>query len=304
MKFFQPLALMMAFALFGGCGDSTSSRSMVIPGEGTYAWLQANLDEQDNLQLAASVYDDGVKVDLVGGDVINASQGTQSIQLRGVSLRSGDYAGVIAAANDAEPVGFSIDYAPEQSRDDRWYPHDSLRVDPGAGALVGLQAQAMLPPRVEILAPASNTTVIGQATEFELAWEPAEAGDEMRLAGRVTCTGDGESLTYAVGYALGADDGSAVLLMSQFVAHDTLFELADALITSLVRILVEAMFDAFFMGLGDPEDQNPLPLVIERCDIDLVLLRERESEITEDFDNGLVIGSSSANLHIVYQRGE
>jgi len=304
MKFLPSFLLVLTFALYAGCGNSNGSTGPVVPSEGTYAWLQANLDEQNNLQLAATVYDDGVKVDLVGGDVISATQGAQSVQLKGVSLRSGDYAGVMSNSNEVDPIVFSIDYEPEQSRDDRWYPHDVLRVDPGAGALVGLQAQAMVPPRVSILTPAANTTVMGQLTAFELAWEPAGEGDEMRLAANVTCTGDGDPLTYAVGYSLGADDGAATLNMAQFVPNNSVLELADVLINSLARILVEAMFDTFFFGLLDPAFENPLPQVIEGCDLDLVLFRERQSEIIENFDNGLVIGSASAGLHIIYLRGE
>jgi hypothetical protein len=304
MKFHSTFLLVLMFALHAGCGDGSSSSAPVVPSEGTYAWLQANIDERDTLQLAASVYKDGEKADLVGGDVIHATQGAQAVRLKGVALRSGDYAGVISGANDAEQVVFSVDYEPEESRDDRWYPHDILRVDPGAGPLVGLQAAASIPPRVEILAPAANTTVTGRNSEFELAWTAAATDDEMRLAGYVTCHGNGSPLSYAVSYGLGADDGAETLSMLWFIPNESLLEFADVLITSLVRILVEAMFDALLFGLVDPDFDNVLPTEIDHCDIDLVLLRERETELAGDFDNGLVVGSSSASVQIVYQPGE
>lgn len=304
MKFRSAFLLVSAFALHAGCGDGGGSFTPAVPSEGTYAWLQANVDEAGRMQLAASVFNGGEKADLVGGDVIHATQGAQAVRLTGISLRSGDYAGVISNANDAEPVVFSVDYAPEESRDDRWYPHDILRVDPDAGPLVGLQAQAAVPPRIAILAPAANTTIVGRNSQFELAWVAAGAGDDMRLAGYVTCHGNGSPLSYAVSYQLGADDGAATLGMVQFIPDESLLELADVLITNLVRILVEAMFDAIFFGLLDPDFDNALPTEIDRCDIDLVLLRERETELAGDFDNGLVIGSSSARVHIFYQPGE
>lgn len=304
MKFHSAFLLVLTFALHAGCGDGSGSSEPAVPSEGTYAWLQANVDEAGSVQLAASVYNDGAQADLVGGDVIHATQGAQSVQLKGVSLRSGDYAGVISNAIDAEPVVFSVDYVPEESRDDRWYPHDILRVDPGAGPLVGLQAQVDLPPRVEILAPAANTQVVGRNSELELAWTAADAGDDMRLAGYVTCHGNGSPLSYAVSYPLGVDEGAVTLRMLQFVPDESLLELADALISDLVRILVEAMFDAIFFGLLDPDFDNVLPTEIDHCDIDLVLLRERETELAGDFDNGRVVGSSSAKVHIVYQPGE
>ena len=109
-------------------------------------------DTLEDTQVAAAVFIDGNPVNLVGGDVFEASTGTESTLL----LNKGYYEGSYSASLPNTSLSYifmEVVHVPIEARKERWYPVDLVNIDPGPGELVGTSATINFPPEIIITSP-------------------------------------------------------------------------------------------------------------------------------------------------------
>ena len=286
-----------------GCDVDSSNNIPPIPGTGLVMYAEANLHEsEDTAQIAAAVYRDGEPVGLIGGDVFEARTDTQRVLLKD----SGSYAGSYAAPlvlDVAQDVILNIVHEPVEAREDRWYPVDLLNIDPGPGELVGKSATVSFPPEVTITGPVSGEVYTSIDDNVDLSWVAIGAGDTMRVLSFVSCSDGIRNSSYGTVVEIADDDAVEAVPLNRFIFDVDKDSPAIKFISDAAQALLQELLEQLSAGNIDPDfvaknvEANPIS---SSCEIRLFLQRQRKGVFDASFDDGLVLGSRSAEVTVYY----
>lgn len=287
-----------------GCELDGSDNLPRVPDQGLFMYAEANRhQDEDKAQIVAAVFKDGAAVDLVGGDVFEARTTTERILLTDRGLVAGSYASLLPVDDSVQEVLLNIVHEPIEARADRWYPIDLINVDPGPGELVGKSSSVSFPPAVTITGPVESTVFTSINDVIDLSWVALGAGDSMRVLSAVKCTNGLSVSSYGTVVDIGDDDGYEAVGMDKFIydinaGSSTLQFLRDAALVLLQELLIQLS-----AGSIDPDfllkqaEANPIE---SACEIRLFLQRQRQGQFDVTFDDGTVIGATSAEVAVNY----
>jgi len=200
-------------------------------------------------------------------------------------------------------VAVSIVHEPTDAREGRWYPYDTIQIDPGPGELVGNSATATFPPPVIIATQLPAVAFTSITDIIDLTWIPAGEGDTMRVRTATTCDNGFNISTYGTEVLVGEDDGNESIAMNNFLfdaseQFPALIFLADIAVSMLQQVLNDlsgGRIDPNFFARKLPA--NPIE---SDCEIRLFLFRQRQGTFDTAFDSGSVIASTSSELTFYY----
>lgn len=295
--------LMVAFnlsACFQGESDSlrngvsSSGVSMEVWGNLPYGSSEA--------QVAASVYLDGSKKALVGGDVVKAYSESDETILRSIENLSGDYVSSLTVLNPMAGLEFEVDFDPEGAREDRWYPVDELLVDPGPGELVGYTSQLNFPAPILLNTPAQNTVYTSRSQDISLSWDVNISTEQMRMTAVRECHSGDRSVRWATSTIIdnSGDPGSYSRTISSLIPDTGLLTVALDALAQLSVIVVSAILESYTFGLIHPESISFDSFVIDYCDIDITLFREISGTLGPGVSGGNAIASTSETVHVIF----
>ena len=266
-------------------------------------YAEANLhDTVEDAQVAAAVFIDGKPVNLVGGDVFEASTGTESTLL----LNKGYYDGTYSASlpiTSLSDIFMQVVHAPIAAREDRWYPVDLVNIDPGPGELVGTSATISFPPEIIITSPTELVTLSSINDTIELTWVPVGMGDRMRALASVECSDGLTSSQYGVTAEVNDDDGYEVLSLINIIFDSRADTPILDFISGTALVLLQDLLNQLSAGNIDPDfvfkktEANPAE---SNCDIRFFVQRLREGVFDDAFDSGSVTGGRSTEIQVKY----
>ena len=298
-------AVLVLLGLSSGCEIDGSDNLAGVPDQGLFMYAEANRHEAlDAAQISAAVFKDGQPVDLVGGDVFEARTATARVLLKDRGLVRGSYATSLPIDDSVQDVLLNVVHEPIEAREDRWYPIDLVGVDPGPGELVGKSATVIFPPAVSITAPAADTTYTSINDVVNLGWAAVGAGDTMRVLAAVSCSDGLAAASYGAEVDIGADDGFEAIGMDSFIFDINAGSSTVKFVTDAALMLLQELLNQLSAGNIDPDFvlRNVIANPIESaCDIQLFLQRQRQGQFDLSFDDGNVVGSTSAEVLVKYQ---
>jgi hypothetical protein len=296
-------AISLAFVLTG-CDIDGSDNLPPVSDQGLVMYAEANRHEtEDSAQIAAAVFINGEPVSLVGGDVFEARTATDRVLLTKGGYYDGTYAESLPVDSSVpDVVYFNIVHEPVEARADRWYPVDMLNIDPGPGELVGKSAMVTFPQQVTINEPVANTEYTDINDAIDLSWEPGN-GDSMRVLAAIECTDGLATSSYGTVVDLAGDDGFETISMDQFIYDlDLGVPVLEAARQSALVMLQELLND-LSAGNIDPDfvfKQAKVNPIDSMCEIRLFLQRQLPGQFDVAFDDGTVVGSTSAEVTVIY----
>lgn len=296
--------------LLAGCEIDGSDNLPRVPDQGLFMLAEANRHEaEDEAQVAAAVFNDGVPVNLVGGDVFEARTATERVLLKTRGPFDGSYAAALPVDNGVEDVFLNVVHAPIEAREDRWYPVDLLGIDPGPGELVGKSATVSFPQPVTIIAPTADTVYTSITDAISLQWLPGD-GDDMRVLSAIECTDGLATSSYGtvvdkdVVAGLDTDSGGPVdIPLDQLIYDLSLGSSTIKFLSDTTLLLLQELLNQLSAGNIDPDfllkqrEANPIE---STCEIRLFLQRQRLGQFDVAFDDGTVIGSTSNEVNVLY----
>jgi len=291
--------------LLAGCEIDGGDNLPRVSDQGLVMYAEANRHEaEDTAQIAAAVFNDGETVALVGGDVFEARTVTERILLKTGGSFAGSYAASLPVDNSVQDIFFDIVHLPIEAREDRWYPIDLLNIDPGPGELVGKSATVTFPPPVSITAPLPDAVYTSINDVITLAWDLANPpGDAMRVLSAIECNDGLATSSYGTEVEIGADDGSAVISMDNFIYDLTAGSSTIKFLSDAALGLLQETLNQLSAGNIDPDflarqaGANPINSM---CEIRLFLQRQLQGRFDVTFDDGTVFGSTSAEVSVLY----
>jgi len=304
---YKPLALVPLCALLASCFTSTGSKDTLrnpISSTGISVGLQVNLSAgSGQANAVASIYKDGVRQPLVGGDFFQAASSIDEAVLKSLENLSGDYSGKIAISGVTDPITISTEYDPIKAREDRWYPVDQLLVDPGPNEdLVGYSETFNFPVPLQNLAIGS-AVYHSRLDSIVLTWN-ADNGDQMNTTSVVTCHGsDGSSYTFPKFYVLGNVDstGTATIPVGNIIPSASFVSLVATLEHELATIITAAVLNIYTYGLIDAGSIPISTFSLQSCDVDMTVYREIGFSLPSNVSGGYAISSTSDTVHFTYQ---
>jgi len=163
--------------MLAGCEIETDTNVSGVPATGRFAAVGANQHSgEDSVQVAIAIFDNGTAINLVGGDVVQASTTDDVVLLLESGFYMGSYAASLPNSASYDEIDFLMVHKPVEARQARWYPVDLLNIDPGPGELVGASATITLPPEPANMA-LSGSLFTSRNDSFVISWTPAGAGD-------------------------------------------------------------------------------------------------------------------------------
>ncbi len=301
----------LSVLVFSGCEIQGSDNLQRVPDQGLFMLADVNRHEaEDEAQVAAAVFNDGVPVNLTGGDVFEARTATERVLLLKPGPVAGSYAESLPVDNSVQDVFLNIVHEPVEARANRWYPIDLLNIDPGPGELVGKSATVSFPQPVTIQAPVADTVYTSITDVIDLQWIQGDnVDDDMRVLSAIECTDGLATSSYGTIVdkedipSLDFDDGVEPVSMDKFIfdlteGSDTLRFLSDAALA-----MVQELLNQLSAGNIDPDfllkQRNANPIE-STCEIRLFLQRQRPGQFDAAFDDGSVTGSTSSEVTILY----
>ena len=289
--------------LLAGCDVDGSNNLPRVPDTGLFIYAEANQHEmQDSAQVAAGVYRDGEPVGLIGGDIFEARTATQRVLLKGSGNYGGSYASLLPVDNSTQDVFFNVVHEPIEAREDRWYPVDIANIDPGPGELVGKSATVNFPPEVTITGPAAASIYTSINDVIDLSWVAIGEGDAMKLLSAVSCSDGLANASYGTMVELIDDDGLESIGLDKFI-FDTESDTVLTFIKDVSLVMLQELLNKLSANNIDPDflvkkvEANPIS---SSCEIRLFLQRQRTGQFDVTFDDGVVLGSRSAEVIINY----
>lgn len=302
--YLKTLYLSGLVAVLSACEFASTNNLKGVPDQGLFIYLEANRHQGSDIsQVAAAVFNDGEPIDLVGGDVFQAHTDTNNIILNASGFYTGSYANSLPVNDSDTEVTVTIIHEPIEAREGRWYPYDSIQIDPGPGELVGNSATATFPPPVVIATQLPATPFADISDIVNLQWVPAGEGDTMRVRTATTCDNGFNISTYGTEILVGDDDGNESIAMNNFLfdaSEDVpallfLADIAVGMLQQLLNDLSAGRADPNFFARNLPA--NPIE---SDCEIRLFLFRQRQGTFDTAFDSGSVIASTSSELTFYY----
>ncbi len=307
-----------ATALLASCFTGTGEKDELrgsIPSTGISLGLQVNLPAGSNEASAvASIYEDGVRQPLVGGDFFIATsvnQGDYAI-LKTLENLSGDYQGDLTVLDENDEVIIATEYDPQRAREDRWYPTDQLLVDPGPNAnLVGYSETFSFPERLQNLA-IDQDEYDSRSDDVVLTWD-AGAGEQMNSSAVVTCyDAEGDTFSYPIRNVLGQAPvdaaGTYTLQVRDIIPNESIINAVARIEEEVITILTAAILEIVTYGLVDSRNIPLASFEMTHCDVDLTVFREIAFDLPIDptpNDNssigGFAIASTSETVSFTYR---
>ena len=299
-------AAIFSFYMLAGCDIDSGNNLPPVSTTGLVMYAEANLHEsQDTAEIAAAVYRDGEPVGLIGGDVFEAQTGTQRVLLKDKGYYDGSYAASLVV-DVVQDVFLNVVHEPIEAREDRWYPIDIINIDPGPGELVGKSATVSFPPEVSITWPVSGTVYQSILDTVDLSWVAIGAGDTMRVLSLVSCSDGLASSSYSTVVELAdeADNaGLEAISLNKFIFDVNEGTAGIKFISDAAQALLQELLNKLSVGEIDPDfvarkvEANPIS---SDCEIRLFLQRQRKGVFDVSFDDGVVLGSRSAEVTVNY----
>lgn len=294
--------------LLAACMGSGSKDELRTPVSqtGISVGLQVNLAKgASEANAVASIYKDGERQPLVGGDFFMArsTAAPQGAVLKSIENLSGDYLGNLPVIDRTDIVTLSTEYDPERAREDRWYPVDELMVDPGPNAdLMGYTAEVAFPEVLEITS-GDDAVYNSQDDNIVLTWTPGN-GQQMNTNALVTCV-DASNRTYSFAQSVLLEnvDSNGAPNPGTLRVRDLIYntEGAMALLHELFSLVSMAVIQYQTFGVVNTPRLLPSSFQLNYCDVDLTLYRERGFDLPENIAGGFAIGSTSDSIHFRYQ---
>lgn len=289
-----------------GCFNGESGKDLLrepIATEGISMGLQVNLAKNASVaNTIASIYKDGKRQPLVGGDYFSAtasSTGEQSV-LRSIDNLEGDYLGTVGVSGLQDSVVVKTEYDAQVARQDRWYPTDQLLVDPGPDTtLVGYEQSFRFPDPVTL--SVAQTEFTDRSGSIDISWTPGN-GEQMLSNALVSCRNSGgEAYTYSRVYRHGADSaGSVSISMSELIPNQDIINVGVELVQQVYSLMSVAVSASYGFGILQAVDIPLSRFTIQSCDIDLTLYREIAVPKPANVSGGFAIASTSDSLKITY----
>lgn len=275
-------------ACFGGTGEQDSLRD-APSATGISLGLQVNLArDASTANAAATLFKDGVRQPLVGGDFFIARSSVDDAVLKSLENLSGDYSGRLGVAGDGDTVTLSTEYDPIRAREDRWYPVDQLQIDPGPNPdLVGYTTEVIFPAPLEITSP-RTATYTSRNDNIVLTWT-AGSSDQMTANAIVTCR-DASNKTYTFPRfnVLGSTQNSN----NPDGAGTYTLQVSD--IIPNTNIINAALLEYYTFGLISAQNIPLSTFQVESCDVQLTVFRENGyNDNLPDGVGGFIVGSTS-----------
>lgn len=292
--------------LLAGCyqGSSDSLREDVSS-TGVSVEIVGNLPSDSNsAQVAASVYFDGDRKALVGGDVVKAYSESDSAILRSLENLSGDYTAHVPIINTAAGIHVEVEHDPVGAREDRWYPVDELLVNPGPGPLVGYNVDLAFPdPIVRDTVPANGTVFNNRSDTIDLIWAPVVSDPEQqtRIVAVQECFSAERSVKWAVVSVDSGDPGSYSTTVGALIPSTGAI---NATINGLARIavlVVGELLEEYTFGLVNAGNISFDSFEVEYCDITITVFREIPGTLGPGISGGYAIASTSETFHLVFE---
>jgi len=308
MKLLNYSLCVLAAIVITACDIEVDNSLPGVPATGFFAAVGANQHaDEEEVQVAAAVFDDGVPINLVGGDAFEAATSAESVLLLKRGFYVGTYTANLPNATNLSDITISIVHDNLAVTESRWYPTELFNIDPGPGELVGGSATITLPPVPVITAPQENTVFTSISDTFDLGWVGLMAGDEMKVRSAVTCDNGTKTETYGTvaNLADNSDDGIETIGIDQFIFDIT----ADIppefeFIIGEARALLQELLEKLSAGTVNQDffDQVfPINPIKNNCEIRLFLFRERPGSFASASTDGTIFGSRSAEVTILYQ---
>lgn len=291
--------------LINACDLEINNNIPDVPPEGRFAVVAANQHKGiTNVQVAIAIFDNADPVNLVGGDVVQASTANDSILLLDDGFYKGSYVASLPNTLNFNQINFLMVHEPLAARQDRWYPIDLLNIDPGEGEFVGASAAITLPPEPLNLS-ADNTTFSSINDSFTLSWDLEGAGDVMNIRSAVSCTNGTATSTYGTQAVIAddSDDGSESIGLDQFIYDIESDNQTIQFLLAEARALLQELLTKLSNGATDEDffanlvTINPIN---NSCEIRLFLFRERVASFNSTSTNGRVSGYRSSDITLFY----
>ncbi len=300
------VAVFLAFTLTG-CEIDSGDNLPPVSDQGLVMYAEANRHEAEvSAQVAAAVFDDGESVSLVGGDVFEARTATDRVLLMKEGFYDGTYAESLPLPvdNSVLEVFFNVVHEPIEARSNRWYPVDILNIDPGPGELVGKSAMIRFPRQVTIYEPVADTEYTDIDDVIDFIWEPGN-GDNMRVLAAIECDDGLATSSYGAVVDIADDNqGAASIGMNQFIYDLNLGVPEIEAAREAALVMLQELLNDLSAGNIDPDfvfkkaKANPIE---STCEIRLFLQRQLNGTFDTAFDSGTVLGSTSAEVTVLYR---
>jgi len=299
------LSALAVVLLLSACDIEINNNIPDVPPEGRFAVVGANQHKDImNVQVGTAIFDDGDPVNLVGGDVVQASTTDDSILLLEDGFYKGSYVASLPNTLNFNQVNFLMVHEPLLARQDRWYPVDLLNIDPGEGEFVGASATINLPPEpLNISASSSNFNSINDS--FLLSWDPAGAGDIMKIRSAISCTNGTATNKYGTEAVIvdNSDDGSENVNLDQFIYDINSENQTIKFLLAEARAMLQELLTKLSNGAADEDffaNLVPVNPVENSCEIRLFLFRQRDGSFDSTSTNGRIFGSRSSDITLFY----
>ena len=308
MKHFTHLPLLLSTVILSACDFEVDNNLPGVPAEGFYAVVGANQHtDLDKILVGAAVFDDGEPINLVGGDVFQASTSTDSVLLLKRGFYTGTYVGDLPNTANHSDVSIEIVHDNLAVTESRWYPIEMFNIDPGPGELVGGSASLVLPPTPVITMPQENTIYdyIEDTVTLNWEWDPTST-DTVKVRSHATCSNGVQEMSYGTEVVLvdESDDGVETIRMDQIIFDITHDNPIIEFITGQARALLQELLVQLSAGAADEnffKEVFPINPIENNCEIRLFLFRERQGSFATQCINCTITGSRSDEVLIQYQ---
>lgn len=293
-------------ACFVGTGEKDKLRNP-IANTGISMGLQVNLPlDSTQATNAATIYKNGVRQPLVGGDFFSASSVNygDSAVLKSLQNLAGDYQGYVEILDSNDQVIIETVFDPERAREDRWYPVDELLINPGPNEdLVGYAETFSFPSPLENLS-IGQTAYTSRLEDIDLMWTPAD-GDQMTVNAIVTCyNGQEGSISYPIFFVLGDDDGaSSALKVGEIIPNTNIIDAVVNIQQEVAAIIAASIISTATYGLIDVTDIPLQTFQTTSCNVNLTVFREIGFDLPTGVAGGFAISSSSDTVSFDYYPG-
>jgi len=298
------IGALLPVVIMSGCKSSNSNDSLRDPvsDTGISAAIQANLPlGAMQSQVAASVYKDGVKQPLVGGDIFKAYSESTSTILRSIENLSGDYVSELNTLNPGFGVNFEVEFDPQAAREDRWYPADTLVVDPGPSDLIGYSAHVDFPAELRLASPQAGEVYLDRSDQIMLSWNASADTEQIRITSIQQCDYPGGALEWARSFTYPTDTGTQSIPVGDLVPSTGLLNSVATIVGQLSVILSSLAIEAITYGLVDAKPINISGYQVQTCTITLTVFREVAGQLGAGVTGGYAIASTSDSVSVVFQ---
>ncbi len=303
------LVVMTASLLLSACFTGTGKKDELrdpVSTTGISLGIQVNLAAgATQADAAASIYQNGNRQPLVGGDffVATSSANSAGVVLKSVENLSGDYVGRFAVAGAGDPIAVQTVYDPERAREDRWYPVEDLLIDSGPNQdLIGYVGEVSLPLPLEMTS--TLTPLYSRRSDnLVLTWTPGD-GEQMTANAIVVCHSTaGHQYSFPRFNVLGNVDaaGSYTLQVGDIIPNVNVVNAFGTLAEELSLLISSAILEYYTYGLVSVKNIPLASFQLQYCDVNLTLFREKGFNLPANVSGGYAIGSTSATQSFRFQ---